>query len=45
VNVAKVAEVGAVSRLIHTRVGDGPRVLDEKEVLLAHDGSPVTTSS
>lgn len=41
VNVGKVTEVGAVSRLIHTRVGDGPRVLDEGEALLAPDGSPV----
>ena len=40
VNVAKVAEAGSVSRLIHTRVGDGPRVLDEKETLLANDGTP-----
>lgn len=40
VNVVKVAETGSVSRLIHTRVGGGPRVLDDsKETLLAQDGS------
>jgi diphosphomevalonate decarboxylase len=39
--VAKVAEPGAVSRLIHTRVGDGPRVLDDaKEALLNAAGMP-----
>lgn len=36
--VAKVAEVGAVSRLIHTRVGDGPRVLDDSAALLNESG-------
>jgi len=38
--VAKVAEVGSVSRLIHTRVGDGPRGLEEKEALLSSAGLP-----
>lgn len=34
-------DVGAVSRIIHTRVGDGPRTLDtEKEGLLAANGLP-----
>lgn len=40
VAVAKKAEVGAVSRLIHTRVGDGPRVLDDSEALLNAAGLP-----
>lgn len=38
--VAKRAEVGAVSRLIHTRVGGGPRVLDDSEALLDTSGLP-----
>lgn len=38
--VARKAEVGAVSRLIHTRVGDGPRVLDGSEALLNAAGLP-----
>lgn len=39
--VAKVSEAGAVSRLIHTRIGDGPRVLDDAaEGLLASTGMP-----
>jgi diphosphomevalonate decarboxylase len=38
--VAKVTELGSVSRLIHTRVGDGPRVLDNKEALLSVSGLP-----
>jgi diphosphomevalonate decarboxylase len=34
-------ELGAVSRIIHTKVGDGPRVLDtDKEGLLGQDGLP-----
>ncbi|GAA6064706.1 hypothetical protein JCM10212_001611 [Sporobolomyces blumeae] len=34
-------EVGAVSRVIHTKVGDGPRVLDSsKDGLLGPDGLP-----
>lgn len=41
--VAKIAEPGAVSRLIHTRIGDGPRVLDDSaEGLLASSGMPHT---
>lgn len=35
-------EKGAVSRLIHTRVGDGPRKLDDSESLLNADGFPKT---
>ncbi|GAA5914155.1 hypothetical protein JCM6882_004941 [Rhodosporidiobolus microsporus] len=39
--VAVVHEVGAVARVIHTKVGGGPRVLDsEKEGLLGPDGMP-----
>jgi diphosphomevalonate decarboxylase len=38
--VAKQGEVGAVSRLIHTRVGDGPRVLGDGEGLLDGSGLP-----
>lgn len=38
--VAKVADAGSVSRLIHTRVGDGPRVLESKEALLGPLGLP-----
>ncbi|CAK5284181.1 unnamed protein product [Mycena citricolor] len=41
VNVAKVAEVGAVKGLIHTRVGDGPRTLTEEESLLGTNGLPL----
>lgn len=34
-------EVGVVPRIIHTKVGDGPRVLDsDKEGLLGKDGMP-----
>lgn len=40
--VAKQFEVGAVKSLIHTRVGDGPRVLGEEETLLRPDGLPKT---
>ena len=35
-------EKGAVGRLIHTRVGDGPRKLDDGESLLNQDGLPKT---
>ncbi|KAF4567410.1 diphosphomevalonate decarboxylase [Pleurotus pulmonarius] len=38
--VAKKFEVGAVKGLIHTNVGDGPRVLDAEEALLGPDGLP-----
>lgn len=38
--VAKPFEVGAVKNLIHTRVGDGPRVLGEEEGLLNTNGLP-----
>ena len=42
VNVAKKFEVGAVKGLIHTRVGDGPRILGDEEALLGPDGLPKT---
>lgn len=42
VNVTKKFEVGAVKGLIHTRVGDGPRVLGNEEALLDADGLPKT---
>ncbi|KZT10878.1 Diphosphomevalonate decarboxylase [Laetiporus sulphureus 93-53] len=38
--VAKPFGVGAVKGLIHTRVGDGPRVLSEEEALLGANGLP-----
>jgi diphosphomevalonate decarboxylase len=38
--VAKRFGVGAVKTLIHTSVGDGPRVRVEKESLLGDDGLP-----
>ncbi|KAH7889075.1 GHMP kinase [Phlebopus sp. FC_14] len=38
--VAKQFDVGAVKTLIHTRVGDGPRVLGEEDALLNADGLP-----
>jgi len=40
--VAKRFDVGAVKNLIHTRVGDGPRVLGEEETLLGPNGLPKT---
>lgn len=39
--VAKPFGVGAVKNLIHTRVGDGPRVLAPEEGLLGADGLPL----
>ncbi|GAA5881734.1 hypothetical protein JCM3774_005972 [Rhodotorula dairenensis] len=33
-------EVGSVARIIHTRVGDGPRVLDSAQSLLDSNGMP-----
>lgn len=41
-NVAKVWEVGSVKGLIHTKIGDGPRLLAEGEGLLGLDGLPKT---
>ncbi|KAH8119437.1 Diphosphomevalonate decarboxylase [Phellopilus nigrolimitatus] len=38
--VAKKFEAGAVKGLIHTRVGDGPRVLGSEDALLGADGLP-----
>ncbi|KAJ3985560.1 Diphosphomevalonate decarboxylase [Lentinula detonsa] len=40
--VAKVWETGSVKGLIHTKIGDGPRVLAEGEALLSSDGMPKT---
>jgi len=42
VNVAKKFKVGAVKGLIHTGIGDGPRVLGDDEALLDADGLPKT---
>ncbi|EGO00231.1 hypothetical protein SERLA73DRAFT_180701 [Serpula lacrymans var. lacrymans S7.3] len=42
--VAKQFEVGAVKNLIHTRVGDGPRVLGAEEALLGAEGFPKSIS-
>lgn len=42
--VAKKFEVGAVKTLIHTKVGDGPRVLGDNEALLTAEGLPKTLS-
>jgi diphosphomevalonate decarboxylase len=38
--VAKKFAVGSVKSLIHTRVGDGPRVLGSEQSLLGSDGMP-----
>lgn len=40
-SVIPVHEAGAVRRLIHTQVGDGPRKLDDAECLLKEDGEPL----
>jgi len=40
--VAKQFAVGSVKGLIHTRVGDGPRVLGAEEGLLGPNGLPKT---
>lgn len=40
--VAKKTEKGAVKGLIHTRIGDGPRVLSDNESLLGANGLPKT---
>lgn len=39
-NVIPVQPAGSVSRLLHTKVDDGPRVLSEAESLLKQDGLP-----
>lgn len=39
-SVIPVAEVNAVSRIIRTKVGDGPRVLDARQSLLGDNGLP-----
>ena len=41
--VAKPFGVGAVKDLIHTQVGDGPRVLGAEEGLLGGEGLPLKT--
>lgn len=40
--VAKKYENGGVKSFIHTRVGDGPRVLGDDEALLGGDGLPIS---
>ena len=40
--VASKWDVGAVKGLIHTKIGDGPRVLGAEEALLNADGFPKT---
>ncbi|THU94151.1 Diphosphomevalonate decarboxylase [Dendrothele bispora CBS 962.96] len=40
--VAKTWELGSVKGLIHTKIGGGPRVLDEAEALLNAEGTPKT---
>ncbi|GAN02670.1 diphosphomevalonate decarboxylase [Mucor ambiguus] len=39
-NVIPVQPAGSVSRLLHTKVDDGPRVLSQDESLLKEDGLP-----
>ncbi|CAO3618724.1 unnamed protein product [Mucor hiemalis] len=39
-NVIPVQPAGSVSRLLHTKVDDGPRVLAKEESLLKEDGLP-----
>lgn len=39
-NVIPVFPPGSVSRLLHTKVADGPRVLPDSESLLKPDGTP-----
>lgn len=39
--VAKKYEIGGVKGFIHTRVGDGPRVLGDEEALLDPNGLPL----
>jgi len=41
--IAKPFDAGAVKDLIHTRVGDGPRVLGPEEGLLSDKGLPLKT--
>lgn len=40
VGVSPKWEAGKVARLIHTRIGDGPRVLGQEESLMGDDGKP-----
>ncbi|OBZ70887.1 Diphosphomevalonate decarboxylase [Grifola frondosa] len=44
-SVSKPFGVGAVKGLIHTRVGDGPRVLGAEEALLGENGLPKSPSA
>jgi diphosphomevalonate decarboxylase len=39
-DVSSIFELGAMQALIHTKIGDGPRILGEKESLLDADGLP-----
>jgi len=41
VGVAKKYQIGGVKGFIHTRVGDGPRVLGDEEALLDQHGLPL----
>ncbi|KIK57461.1 hypothetical protein GYMLUDRAFT_86887 [Collybiopsis luxurians FD-317 M1] len=41
-NVSRVWEKDSVKGLIHTKIGDGPRVLGEEESLLNKEGMPKT---
>ncbi|CEP12016.1 hypothetical protein [Parasitella parasitica] len=40
VDVIPVQPIGSISRLLHTKVDDGPRVLNDTESLLKEDGRP-----
>jgi diphosphomevalonate decarboxylase len=39
-NVSRVWEKDSIKGIIHTKIGDGPRVLGEEESLLGKDGMP-----
>lgn len=41
-NVTSIWEAGSVKGLIHTKIGDGPRVLGAEESLLNEKGFPIT---
>lgn len=43
--VISVFPEGSINRIIHTPLGDGPRVLDDSSSLLAADGLPKSQSS
>lgn len=40
-SIIPVQEAGSVRRLIHTQVGDGPRILSNEESLLDSQGVPI----